>query len=91
MTAKINPGNSGEPIFNKHDEILSLATGGISREEVRKEDGLIITDLGYGVTAEGAVSFLNRPIPVSLKSRFEYSFSGLYKFMRPGVVFIVGQ
>ena len=63
----------------------------IVREEVRKEDGLIITDIGYGVTAERAVSFLNRPIPVSLKSRFEYSSSDLYKYMRSGVVFIVGQ
>ena len=91
MTAKINPGNSGGPIFNKYGEIVGLATGGVDREEVRKEDGLIITDIGYGVTAERAVSFLNRPIPVSLKSRFEYSSSDLYKYMRSGVVFIVGQ
>ena len=91
MTAKINPGNSGGPIFNKYGEIVGLATGGVNREEVRKEDGLIITDIGYGVTAERAVSFLNRPIPVSLKSRFEYSSSDLYKYMRSGVVFIVGQ
>jgi len=91
MTAKINPGNSGGPIFNKYGEIVGLATGGVNREEVRKEDGLIMTDIAYGVTAERAVSFLNRPIPVSSKPRFEYSSADLYKYMRSGVVFIVGQ
>ena len=91
MTAKINPGNSGGPIFNKYGEIVGLATGGVNREDILKEEGIIISDISYGVTAERAVNFLNRPIQISSKSRYKYSTSDLYKYMRSGVVFIVGQ
>ena len=87
----INPGNSGGPIFNKYGEIVGLATGGVNREGVLKEEGIIISDISYGVTAERAVNFLNRPIQISSKSRYNYSSADLYKYMRSGVVFIVGQ
>lgn len=90
-TATVNPGNSGGPIFNKHGQIVGLATGGVDVEKVRKEDGIIISDLAYGVDAQRALNFLNQPIPVSLKQRYEYSADELYKYMRSGVVLIVGQ
>ena len=88
MTAKINPGNSGGPIFNKFGEIVGLATGGLS-QKVMKEESL--NNTFYGVTAIRAISFINRPIPVSMKPKFEYSSAELYKYMRSGVVFVVGQ
>ena len=90
-TAKINPGNSGGPIFNIYGEIVGLATGNVDREKVRQEDGLIISDLAFGVNAPRIIQFLNRPIPASMNAKYEYSPANLYKYMRSGVVFIVGQ
>lgn len=90
-TAKINPGNSGGPIFNVYGEIVGLATGGVNREKVREEDGLILSDLAFGVNAPRIIQFLNRPIPASMSAKYEYSSADLYKYMRSGVVFIVGQ
>ncbi|MDA8855955.1 serine protease, partial [Alphaproteobacteria bacterium] len=88
MTAKINPGNSGGPIFNKYGEIVGLATGGLSKKVMEEES---LNNTFYGVTAIRALNFINRPIQVSMKPRFEYSSAELYKYMRSGVVFVVGQ
>ena len=90
-TAKINPGNSGGPIFNVYGEIVGLATGVVNREKVRQEDGLILADLAFGVNSPRIIQFLNRPIPASMSAKYEYSSADLYKYMRSGVVFIVGQ
>jgi len=45
----------------------------------------------YGVTASRALSFIKHPTLVSIKPKFEYSSAELYKYMRSGVVFVVGQ
>ena len=91
ITAKINPGNSGGPIFNKKGQIVGIATGKLNKSQIFEEDGFIPEDISYGVTSERAHEFLNRPIPASNRISYEYSTEDLYKYMRSGVVFIVGQ
>ena len=95
ITAKVNPGNSGGPIFNKFGEIVGIATGKINKEEVLKNEGFIPEDINYAVKTDRVASFLNLPIKVSLKNtsetNYEYNAQELYKYMRSAVVLIVGQ
>ena len=92
MTTKINPGNSGGPIFNEFGKIVGVATARLNRAEIFQDEGLIAESISIGVNAERALDFLNQPkSPSPSESDYQYSTSELYKYMRSGVVLIVGQ
>ena len=93
MTTKINPGNSGGPVFNEFGKIVGVATARLNRAEIFEDEGLIADGISVGVTAARALEFLNQPADDSDRSAqsYRYTASELYKYMRSGVVFIVGQ
>ena len=92
MTTKINPGNSGGPIFNEFGKIVGVATAKLNQAEIFQDEGLIAESISIGVTSERALEFLNQPkSPSSVGANYKYSTSELYKYMRSGVVLIVGQ
>ena len=93
MTTKINPGNSGGPVFNEFGKIVGVATARLNRAEIFEDEGLIADGISVGVTSARALEFLNRPagdIDPNAQS-YRYTASELYKYMRSGVVLIVGQ
>ena len=92
MTTKINPGNSGGPIFNEFGKIVGVATARLNQAEIFQDEGLIAESMSVGVTSERALKFLNQPkSPSQVWVNYKYSTSELYKYMRSGVVLIVGQ
>ena len=92
MTTKINPGNSGGPIFNEFGKIVGVATAKLNQAEIFQDEGLIAESISIGVTSERALEFLNQPkSPSVARTDYKYSTSELYKYMRSGVVLIVGQ
>ena len=92
MTTKINPGNSGGPIFNKFGRIVGVATARLNRAEILQDEGLIADSMSIGVTSERAIKFLNQPkVSKASSEDYKYTASELYKYMRSGVVLIVGQ
>ena len=92
MTTKINPGNSGGPIFNKFGKIVGVATAKLNQAEIFQDEGLIAESISIGVTSERAREFLNQPkSPSQAAADYKYSTTELYKYMRSGVVLIVGQ
>ncbi len=91
MTAKINPGTSGGPIFNKNGQIVGITTGTLNKTKILEEDGFIPENISFGVTSQRALEFMNRPISVAASEPYQYSTEQLYKYMRSAIVFIVGQ
>ena len=92
MTTKINPGNSGGPIFNQFGKIVGLATARLDKAGIFKDEGIIADSMSIGVTSERALKFLNQPkISKASSGTYEYTAAELYKYMRSGVVLIVGQ
>ncbi len=91
MTAKINPGTSGGPIFNKNGQIVGITTGTLNKTKILEEDGFIPENISFGVTSQRALKFMNRPISVAASEPYQYSTEQLYKYMRSAIVFIVGQ
>jgi len=91
ITAKINKGNSGGPIFNDKGQIIGISVGKLNKSEVLKKNGFIPEDVNVGISGQVVLNFLNMPIKASIKEEIKYDATEIYEFMRPSVVFIVGQ
>ena len=91
ITAKINKGNSGGPIFNDKGEIIGISVGKLNKSEVLKVDGFIPEDVNVGISGQVLTNFLNMPVKANINESKRYNASEIYQYMRPSVVFIVSQ
>ena len=92
ITAKINHGNSGGPIFNKYGKIVGITSEKLDTEKVYKDEGFYPENISIGIHSERVYSFLNKSnTDANIDNFFEYNAQELYKYMRSGIVFIVGQ
>ncbi len=91
ITAKVNLGNSGGPVFNKYGQIVGIATGIIDKEKLFKEEGLIPDSIAFAVSSDRALNFVNLKLKNNDFNKYVYSTEELYKYMRSAVVFIIGQ
>ena len=91
ITAKMNKGNSGGPIFNDKGHIIGISVGKLNKNEVLKKDGFIPEDVNVGISGQVLKNFLNMPVKANLNESEKYDASQIYEYMRPSVVFIVSQ
>ena len=91
ITAKMNKGNSGGPIFNDRGEIIGISVGKLNKSEVLKVDGFIPEDVNVGISGQVLTNFLNKPVKANINESKRYNASEIYQYMRPSVVFIVSQ
>ena len=91
ITAKMNKGNSGGPIFNDKGEIIGISVGKLNKNEVLKVDGFIPEDVNVGISGQVLTNFLNMPVKANIIESKRYNASDIYQYMRPSVVFIVSQ
>ena len=91
ITAKMNKGNSGGPIFNDKGEIIGISVGKLNKTEVLKKDGFIPEDVNVGISGQILSNFLNMPVKANMNESKRYNASEIYQYMRPSVVFIVSQ
>ena len=91
ITAKMNKGNSGGPIFNDKGEIIGISIGKLNKSEVLKVDGFIPEDVNVGISGQVLTNFLNMPVKANINESKRYNASEIYQYMRPSVVFIVSQ
>ena len=91
ITAKMNKGNSGGPIFNDKGQIIGISVGKLDKNEVLKTDGFIPEDVNVGISGQVVTNFLNMPIKANINEYGKYDASQIYEHMRPSVVFIVSQ
>lgn len=64
LTAKINKGNSGGPVFDMHGNLIGITMGKLDNEEIRKSDGLAPEDINFAIH----VDRLNKPLNIKLTS-----------------------
>jgi len=91
ITAKMNKGNSGGPIFNDKGQVVGISVGKLNKNEVLKTDGFIPEDVNVGISGQVVTNFLNMPVKAKLNESKRYDASEIYEYMRPTVVFIVSQ
>lgn len=64
LTAKINKGNSGGPVFDMYGNLIGITMGKLDNEEIRKSDGLAPEDINFAIH----VDRLNKPLNMKLTS-----------------------
>lgn len=64
LTAKINKGNSGGPVFDMYGNLIGITMGKLDNEEIRKSDGLAPEDINFAIHVER----LNKPLNMKLTS-----------------------
>ena len=90
MTAKINKGNSGGPVFDKRGHLLGVAVGKTDSAAIYQKTGTLMEDMNIGIKGGRILAFLGKP-PTAESSPPEMSLEDLYQQMLPRAVLIVGQ
>ena len=92
ITAPMNKGNSGGPIFNSNGEIVGISVAGLDKVTIMKEEGFIPQDVNLGISSEVLKTFLNQPTKASISNKKgSFDASQIYQIMRPSVVIVVCQ
>ncbi len=87
MTARINQGNSGGPIFNLKGQLVGVSVEMFSKEKWKNEFNAEITDVGIGIKGNIIKDIFKHKKGVPVNVKFEKS--KLYEKMLPTVVFVV--
>ena len=87
MTARINQGNSGGPIFNLKGQLVGVSVEMFSKEKWKNEFNAEITDVGIGIKGNIIKDIFNHKKGIPVNAKFEKS--KLYEKMLPTVVFVV--
>ena len=87
MTARINQGNSGGPIFNLKGQLVGVSVEMFSKEKWKNKFNAEITDVGIGIKGNIIKDIFNHKKGIPVNAKFEKS--KLYEKMLPTVVFVV--
>ena len=91
MTASLNVGNSGGPVFNENGQIVGVSLAKLDKKFILKQKGILIQDVNIAISGEVLLKFLNENLTDKPNKNEKYDASQIYKYMRPSVVFIVCQ
>jgi len=90
MTAKLNKGNSGGPVFDKHGHLLGVAVGKTDTAAIYQKSGVMVEDMNIGIKGGRILAFLGKS-PVTEAATPEISLEDLYQQMLPRTVLIAAQ
>jgi len=90
MTAKINKGNSGGPVFDKRGHLLGVAVGKTDTAKIYQKSGVMVEDVNLGIKGGRILAFLGKK-PVQETAPPEMSLEDLYQQMLPSAVLIAAQ
>ena len=89
LTANINQGNSGGPIFGRDGRVLGIAVGKLDKNKILEETGLLPEDVNVGIKGQEIRRFLRSTSPPSSDPRPALSPREAYSKLRSQVVLIV--
>jgi len=91
MTAKINKGNSGGPVFDRQGHLLGVTVGKADGADVYQKNGTVIEDMNIAIKASRIRKFLGRPAQAEEIPNREMSLEELYQKMLPRAVLVAAQ
>jgi len=90
ISAKMNRGNSGGPIFDHRGNLLGVAVAKLDNTVAPKDVGGV-EDVNIGIGADRIARFLKAAMPAAAPPGPEISAEDLYESMLPRVVLVAGQ
>ena len=91
ISAIINQGNSGGPIFNIHGNVVGIVFAGTDNLDILEKKGYLPTSVGMGIKSKFILKMLNYKKKQKTIRKVSYSKSKLYEKMLGGVVFVAVQ
>ncbi len=87
ITAKLNQGNSGGPIFSREGNILGIAVAKIDKTLMLQEEGMIPEDVNFGIPSK-RIELLTEKSSDKIYSE-DLDLEILYEMLLPSVVMIL--
>ncbi|TAN56285.1 MAG: serine protease [Magnetospirillum sp.] len=91
MTAKINKGNSGGPVFDRRGRLIGITVAKVDVAGIFERQGILLEDMNIGIKAGRVLRFLNRPANSAPARASDLDLEDLYQEMLPRVVLIAAQ
>jgi S1-C subfamily serine protease len=90
MTAKLNKGNSGGPIFDNRGHLIGIAVGKVDTAGIYQKSGTLVEDINFGIKGSRILHFLGET-PTAEPAAPEQSLEALYQEMLPRAVLVAAQ
>jgi S1-C subfamily serine protease len=90
MTAKINKGNSGGPVFDRRGRLLGVIVGKTDTAGLFEKSGAMVEDINLGIKGGRILRFLGKPASAG-QGGPEMGLEELYQEMLPRAVLIAAQ
>lgn len=91
MTAKVNKGNSGGPVFDKRGHLIGITVAKMDTVGIHQQDGSAVEDINLGIKANRILGFLGKSPNNDRAPAPEMSLEDLYQEMLPRAVLIAAQ
>lgn len=89
LTANLNEGNSGGPIFSRDGRVLGIAVAKLDKTKVLETTGMLPEDVNVGIKGREVRRFLRTNVPPSSDARPALSPREAYSALRSQVVLVV--
>lgn len=91
MTAKINKGNSGGPVFDYGGRLIGITVAKVDVAGIFERQGILLEDMNIGIKAGRVLHFLGRPATTAPTRTSNLDLEDLYQEMLPRVVLVAAQ
>lgn len=91
MTAKLNRGNSGGPVFDRQGRLIGIAVGKIDRADIVAKGEPAPEDINFAIKAGRLLAFLGAPPAQDETAGAELGLEELYQQMLPRAVLVAGR
>lgn len=88
LTAKVNKGNSGGPVFDMAGNVVGITVGKLDSKKIQDEQGFLPEDVNFAIHVDRLPKMINAQLEASQPNAVELSAEDLYQAMIGKVVMV---
>lgn len=88
LTAKVNKGNSGGPVFDMAGNVVGITVGKLDTKKIQEEQGFVPEDVNFAIHVDRLPKMINAQFDAKDLSAVELSAEDLYQAMIGKVVMV---
>jgi S1-C subfamily serine protease len=88
LTAKVNKGNSGGPVFDMAGNVVGITVGKLDTKKIQEEQGFVPEDVNFAIHVDRLPKLINAQFDTKEISAVELSAEDLYQTMIGKVVMV---
>ncbi len=92
VTAKMNPGNSGGPVFNKRGQVIGVAVAKLDKKQIEKSSGRMPEDVNFALKGGNITKMAGQTLgEQGMTNPKTLDAEEIYSLKRPSVVVVVNE